>query len=127
MESYIPIYRAERIDGKGYVKGFLIKKTYDNNKVRYFLLEDKHKEIAMTYEIKPETHAVRLGKRNLFMSLDIKTGKGGDKIADNKVLIWNDEMMSCSILEIMNNGTSEYEISLDNSDFDRMTVIGVQQ
>ena len=79
----IPIYRAKKIGSNECVEGFLIKKNYDNQKVRYFILEDKNTEVAMTYEIDPTTLAINLADmldsqgNKIFASLS-EDGKGGD-------------------------------------------------
>lgn len=122
----IPLYRAKCIDSDEYIEGFYFNRKNMLGKIIYHKI-DFSTTCDMVAEIDPTTLAIQTGKRKMFMSLDIKTGKGGDKISDNKVLVWNDEMMNCSILEIMNNGVIEYEISLDNCDFDKMEVIGIQE
>ena len=79
----IALYRAEKIESDKYVEGFLIKKNYDNQKVRYFILEDKNTEVAMTYEIDPTTLAIHFPDmldsqgNKIFASLS-EDGKGGD-------------------------------------------------
>ena len=79
----IALYRAEKIESDKYVEGFLIKKNYDNQKVRYFILEDKNTEVAMTYEIDPTTLAINFNDmldsqgNKIFASLS-EDGKGGD-------------------------------------------------
>lgn len=128
----LPIYRAEKIDSDEYVEGYYAS-AYD---IHHYIIDHLGVDTKTNtvysmstdlYKIDPTTLAIQMGKRKLFMSLDIETGKGGDKISDNEVLVWNDGMMNCSVLKIMDNGAIEYEISLDNCDFDKMEVIGIQQ
>lgn len=109
------IFRGKVIDTEDkYVEGYKVGK--------YTILSLKDLKY---YEIEPDTLSIRIGKRKMFMSLDIENGKGGDKVGEKRVLVWNEEMLNCSVLNT-ENGDKDYEISLDNSDFDNMTVIGIQ-
>ena len=77
----IPLFRAKKIESDKYVEGFLIKKNYDNQKVRYFILEDKNTEVAMTYEIDSTTLSIHFPDtdiKELFFGLG--NGKGASII-----------------------------------------------
>lgn len=99
----IPVYRATREDNGEHVIGFYLSRMlwYDS-----FLSEPSHTILVRTphdilnpqngyyyeqYFIDPTTLAIKMTKRNLFMSLDDKTGKGGDKISDNEVYFYKME------------------------------------
>ena len=140
----IPEYRAKKIDSDEYVEGLYIKTEQG-----VFIFQDEPQDIevhchnelfddgaidgeininSICYEVDESTLAIQLPERNFFISLDVKTGKGGDKISDDQVLIWNGEMMNCSILSLYPDGSIEdYKIDLDNSDFDEMEAIGIQK
>lgn len=123
-----PIYRAKNIDTNEYHIGNYNQWIQDGILYHSIIEAGTYPSpFSNIFRIDISTIAIQMGKRKLFMSLDIKTGKGGDKISDSEVLVWNDEMMNCSILEIINNGANEYEFSLDNCDFDKMQVIGIQK
>lgn len=133
----LPVLRAKKINSDDYVEGIGVDENFLIERICLSRNEDKkirkqedgdYEYKAIYHHIDSTTLAIQIGKRKLFMSLDVKTGKGGDKISDNEVLVWNDEMMNCSILEIDELvGLHEYEINLDNLDFDKMIVIGIQQ
>lgn len=124
-----PIYRAKNIDTNEYHIGNYNQWIQDGILYHSIIEVGNYPSpFSNIFIIDISTIAIQIGKRKLFMSLDIKAGKGGDKISDSEVLVWNDEMMNCSILEIDGLvGLCEYEINLDNCDFDKMQVIGIQK
>lgn len=80
------------------------------------------------FEIKESTLAIKMPESIFYMALDAKGGKGGDLVGNNKILIWNGEMMNCSLLELEEDGSIfDYEIDLDNCDFENMEVLGIQK
>lgn len=124
----IPIYRAKKIGSNECAEGFLIKKNYDNQKVRYFILEDKNTEVAMTYEIDLTTLAIHFPDmldsqgNKIFASLSA-TGKGGD------VITYDEDIR---IIAIYKNGTFIFKDSMNlaivpSSRYLRTKVIGIQQ
>ena len=127
--TQIPLYRGERKDNGEYITGYYAPKVncFDGKSIGG---EDFKEVIISDYGIKhqidPSTLSIQMPKRNFFMSLDIKTGKGGDKVGENDVLVWNGDMMNCSILELREDGSIyDYRIDLDNSDFDRLIPLGI--
>lgn len=119
------------ISGVWYAIGDILEDKYisiPESENVYFPDEPKVLLVLKAIEIDPTTLAIKMPERDFFMSLDIETGKGGDLLKDNEVLAWNGEMMNCSVIQFSNEGKREdYIIDLDNNDFDRLEVIGIQK
>jgi hypothetical protein len=121
LDIYVNMGLIQKIGNSYYGVGFL---TID----MYLQIEDTMNKIHMDYRVKEETLSIKMPERNLFMSLDIKKGIGGDKISENEILVWNGDMMNCSILSLNDDGSiNDYEIDLDNNNFDEIEVVGIQQ
>ena len=121
IDIYANVGILQKVDNKYYGTGFL---TIDNK----LQIKDTINHMPIQCDIKEETLSIKMPERNLYMSLDVGTGKGGDKISNNEVLVWNGEMMNCSVLSLNSDGSiNDYRIGLYNCDFDKIEVVGIMQ
>ena len=121
------LYRARLINSNLFMVGYYDCRYTDgeSNKAHFITYE------SLEWEIDPTTIAVKIGERNLFMSLDIKTGKGGDiikrkpNLSNDCVLAWNDEILSCCILVIEKSLNVWDIIDFTNFDINELEIIGI--